>query len=433
MKDENGKLVSFQGEPINSGGEGKIYKTDWIGFVAKVYDVLPNSDQITKLKAMIANPPKNPPTNGNYVAIAWPSSLLFEKDKCIGFLMPQIGKNVQLIEVYNPKRRKAVLPKCDWVFLHTAARNFAEIVNSLHKTDYVIGDIKPQNILVDNHALVSVVDTDSFQVRTGNTVYRCHVATEGFTPPELLGVDTSNVTQTVYHDRYRIALIIYHLLFTRHPFDEGKWQGSGEQPSQVELIKQGVWLYNSQGLLQSHKVTIPLQVIHPNLQRLFQQCFNAGHKEPTKRPSAEEWSEALRLAINDLTSCGKVDTHKFSRIYGNCYWCERKGLLNNLDIFEGEPPKPKIKTIPRSRKTVFPPSSPPTKNQPVSPAPLTNQTPTPPQTTKSDSNLDPKDKKIIGGGLLLMAGVCFVVGYASWGIVVGIFLLIYGFSFWSNS
>lgn len=46
MKDENGALVSFQGEPINSGGEGKIYKINLIGFVAKVYDVLPSSDQV---------------------------------------------------------------------------------------------------------------------------------------------------------------------------------------------------------------------------------------------------------------------------------------------------------------------------------------------------------------------------------------------------
>ena len=416
MKDENGTLVSFQGEPINSGGEGKIYKINLLGFVAKVYDVLPSSDQVSKLTAMIANPPQNPPTNGNHVAIAWPSSLLFDKNQCIGFLMPQIGKNVQLIEVYNPKRRKAILPKCDWVFLHTVARNFTEIVNSLHKNDYVIGDIKPQNILVNNHALVSVVDTDSFQVRNGNTVYRCHVATEGFTPPELIGVDCSNVTQTIFHDRYRIALIIYHLLFTRHPFDEGEWQGVGEPPSQVEMIKQGIWLYNSPRLLHFHKVTIPLQVIHPKLQKLFQQCFNAGHKEPTKRPSAEEWSEALRLAINDLTSCGKVDTHKYSRDYGSCYWCERKKTLNGLDIFGEESTSLSLASSTTVSTTVkLPATTSPPVNQNLSTSP-TNQSSPP---TKTDPQIG---VRIFGffvaifcifwffGGGGLFAGLLFVQG-----------------------
>ena len=118
MKDENGTLVSFQGEPINSGGEGKIYKINLLGFVAKVYDKPPTPEQINKLKKMITNPPKSPPTHGNHVAIAWPTSLIFDNsNNCIGFLMPQIGRNVQLIEVYNPKRRKQVLPKFDWLFL----------------------------------------------------------------------------------------------------------------------------------------------------------------------------------------------------------------------------------------------------------------------------------------------------------------------------
>lgn len=70
MKDDKGNLVNFQGDPINSGGEGKIYKTSQSGFVAKVYDKLPTPEQINKLRKMIANPPQSPPTHGNHVAIA---------------------------------------------------------------------------------------------------------------------------------------------------------------------------------------------------------------------------------------------------------------------------------------------------------------------------------------------------------------------------
>jgi DNA-binding helix-hairpin-helix protein with protein kinase domain len=429
MKDDKGNQFSFKGDPINSGGEGKIYLTSQSRLVAKIYDKPPTPEQISKLKKMIANPPNSPPTHGNHVAIAWPTSLIWENQQCLGFLMPQIGRNVQLIEVYNPKSRKAVLPKCDWVFLHTTARNFAEIVNSLHKSDYVIGDIKPQNILVDNQALVSVVDCDSFQVKDGAKVYRCHVATEGFTPPELLGVDTSKVTQTVYHDRYRVGLIIYHLLFTRHPFDEGTWMGSGEHPSQVELMKKGLWLHNSQGLLQSHKVTIPLQVVHPKLQELFKKCFNDGHKDAIKRPSAEEWSAALKLSIDDLTSCGKVDNHKYSKNYGKCYWCERKAALN-IDIFQGEAPKTKLQPPPSGGTNIFfPPTSPPPGvGTPTVLPPATPTSPSQPQFPQPD----PKTKKVIGGVLLSIGVVCLVVGYASWVGVVGIVVIIIGFSCFSD-
>ncbi|MBD2151685.1 hypothetical protein H6F44_16380 [Pseudanabaena sp. FACHB-1277] len=405
MKDDQGNSFNLNGEPFGSGGEGKIYRTDRPGFVVKIYEKTPTPEQVSKLKVMIANPPKASPSDPGDVAIAWPTSLAYKGKQCIGFLMPEIGRNVQFIQVYNPKSRKKILPKCNWLFLHTAARNFTEIVKDLHKSGYVIGDIKPQNILVNDRAFVSVVDTDSFQVKNGNTVYRCHVVTEGFTPPEMLGFDPSNITQTLYHDRYRVALIIYHLLFTRHPFNEGTWQGSSDEQSQVDKMKSGIWLYNSQGLLKSHISTIPLQVIHPKLQELFKRCFNDGHKDPTKRPSAEDWSTALKVAINDLTSCGKIDTHKYSRTYGKCYWCERKNILNGVDIFEGSakpvisPPPPSIPPVQTTSSTPIPPPSPP-----------------------------PPAKKIIGFVFLAIATICFIGGAIPFGFILGFI----GFSCFSD-
>jgi len=338
--------------------------------------------------------------------------------------MPKIGQNLQLIEIYNPKSRKQKLPKCDWSFLHTTARNFVRIVDSLHKKDYVIGDIKPQNILVDDAAQVSIVDTDSFQVRDKAKVYRCHVATEGFTPPELLGVNTSKIAQTIYHDRYRIALIIYHLLFTRHPFDQGTWI-SGDEPSQVDKMKQGTWLYNSQGLLQSHKVTIPLQIIHPKLQELFKfkKCFNDGHNDAIQRPSAEEWSAALKLALDDLISCenltahGKINTHKYSATYGKCYWCERRYILK-VDIFGPDPlPDEFIEPDP-FEPDLFEFNSFELELKP-------DDTPTPPIQPKP-----PTAKQTIGGLLVLAGLFCFFATPSGW--VAGIILGIIGFSCFSD-
>ncbi len=109
MKDDQGKSFNFKGEPFGSGGEGKIYRIDRPSFVVKIYEKPPTPEQVSKLKAMIANPPKSPPSYSNHVAIAWPTSLAYKGKQCIGFIMPEIGRNVQFIEVYNPKRRKKVL------------------------------------------------------------------------------------------------------------------------------------------------------------------------------------------------------------------------------------------------------------------------------------------------------------------------------------
>ena len=495
MKDDNGIPIELKGypdHPLGEGGEGKVYETDRVGFVAKIYDELQDAAKISKLKVMIANPPQNPATHEDHVAIAWPTSLLFESyqyttaiSKCVGFLMPQIGKNAKIDQIYNPSSRIVILPKCNWLFLHTTALNFVEIVESLHSKDYIIGDIKPQNILVDNSALVSIIDNDSFQVVDQDIIYQSLTITPEFTPPELMDmiainefldmmdVIASDIIQTVYHDCYRIALIIYHLLFTKHPFHEGTWQGDEEEPSEIELMKDGIWLYNSQGLLKPNKLTIPLEIIHPRLQALFKRCFNDGHKDPTKRPSAAEWSAALRLAINDLTSCGKVDTHKYSRTYGKCYWCERKNILN-VDMFEGEllmPPPPPLLTIKTSSKplpnitsTSLKPSPPKPKSlstitstplKPSLPKPksspnitsLSKSSPPLPKTSSSSttplpSSLSAKPtsvfrktfnffisilmivKKIVGVALFLVGGVIAVICYFANNpfIILGIFL-----------
>ena len=431
MEDDKGNSVSFVGKQIGFGGEGDIYRTNQSGIVAKIYKNLPTQDQINKLNVMIANPPKNPSTYGSYgnhISIAWPNSLLTKDGKCIGFLMPEIAKNVGIINVYNPKRRKQVLPKFDWIFLHITALNFVEIVGSLHRQKYIIGDIKPQNILVNNQAAVSIVDADSFQVKNGSTVYRCRVASEGFTPPELIGSRTSNITQTIYHDRYRVALIIYHLLFARHPFEEGSWC-NGEEKELEELMKGGIWLYNNaQNDRQPNKNTIPFQTIHPKLQQLFKQCFNDGHNNPIERPSTQDWSDALKLAIEDLAYCSKVDTHNYSEIYGRCYWCERANIMK--DIFAGESPKnqkPKIKitSTPISRRLPSPstttkprstrlPSTQPSRSRRKKTIPVKNSN----QVNKIIDNIlsGLADNRIrIIASLLLGIGIAsIIVGYGNW-------------------
>lgn len=164
-------------------------------------------------------------------------------------------------------------------------------------------------------------------------VYRCTVGSEGFTPVELLGKDFSVTDQTEIHDHFRLAVLIHYLLFGYHPFS-GQWTGSGECPEQTELIRKGFWTYSQNRLICASQNTISLNVVHPEIKRCFLKCFNVGHTSPHLRPTAEEWHNALQVAVDDLTVCSKVDSHHYSRNYGKCYWCERTAKLG-VDIFPG--------------------------------------------------------------------------------------------------
>jgi DNA-binding helix-hairpin-helix protein with protein kinase domain len=324
-------------QQIATSGEGAVWRTNRNGYLAKVYHT-PRPDRDRKLEVMVAHPPYDPNLQANHISFAWPKSLLQNVGgQCVGFLMPEITNSVDLLNVYSPVRRWRVLPGFNWLYLHTTAMNIASIVWAIHEAGYVLGDIKSQNILVNNRALPSIIDTDSFQVRDPKTgeVYVCTVGSEGFTPPELLEVDLSQVEQREVHDRFRLGVVIHLLLFGDHPF-KGCWTGVNESPTPNELIQKGFWPYASGSLIQAGPLTIPLQVVHPAVRNCFLRCFNEGHSTPTARPTASEWLQALKLATTDLKVCRKTKRHYFSPAYGNCYWCDRQKRLG-VDIFSTGP------------------------------------------------------------------------------------------------
>ena len=331
-----GKSITLLGEEIANSGEAKVWRTNQNGYLAKIYHS-PTPERVQKLAVMIANPPTEPNSHLHHVSFAWPKSALKNaQGDCVGFLMPEIKDGKELIDVYNPRRRQALKLEIDWRFLHTTALNIVSIIEALHAAGYVLGDIKPQNILVNNRALPSIIDTDSFQVINpkNGKVYYCLVGSPGYTPPELMGKDFASIEQTEVHDRFRLGVIIYQLLFSGNNHFQGKWTGAGENPEPDEIIRQGLWLYSANSLIEPVPITIPMIIVHPAIRECFLKCFNDGHKNPNLRPTAREWLKALRTGNDNLTICGRVDSHYYSRTFGNCYWCDRFAKLG-IDIFPG--------------------------------------------------------------------------------------------------
>lgn len=323
---------------LAQGGEGVVWKTDQAGWVAKIYNQALSTETQNKLEVMIQSPPWDPNARKNHISYAWPDSLLKNSQgKEIGFLMPAIHGGRELLQICNPRKRKKEKLAVNWQFLHVTAMNVASLIEKLHQAGYILGDIKPQNILVNNQALPSIIDTDSFQVRDSLTgrIYRCPVASENYTPPELLGKDISTIIQNESHDHFRLAVLIYCLLFSTDTPFKGEWMGKGDSASPSELIKQGWWPYASSGLIQAGSSTMPLGIVSKELSDCFLSAFNQGHQQPNARPSAQEWKQALKRAYRQLRECNVKTLHFYSPRWGKCYWCQREQQLG-VDIFYGQ-------------------------------------------------------------------------------------------------
>jgi WD40 repeat protein len=330
------KSYIFLKSPIGSGGEANIYTVRIRPeLVAKVYHQ-PHGDYARKLAFMVANPPVDPLAKEGRVSIAWATELVTDLGLVVGFLMPKLdtSKAKPIFQYYNPSERRKESPTFSYVSLLRTARNLARAVRSVHLRGYVIGDVNESNVLVAEDAIVTLVDTDSFQVNDGTTVYRCTVGKPEYTPPELQGVSFRDVDRSVQHDLFGLGVLIYQLLMEgTHPFG-GVFRGQGEAPELKERIKAGHFPHGRRGVPYNPMPLAPsFRMLPVALQELFLLCFESGHGNPAARPTADVWSKALGEAEDGLVTCGVNGQHHYSGHLGVCPWCERAAKLGGRDPF----------------------------------------------------------------------------------------------------
>ena len=299
---------------LKRGGEGSVHPIlGQPGMVAKVF-TQPTRERTDKLLAMIDNPPLV--TSNAPILLAWPQDrLLNSNDECVGYVMPYAKDKETFFAISHPATRPHW---ADHRFRLRAAKNIAAAVSAFHRHGYVIGDINESNILIGPDASVAVVDTDSVQVRAGRQVIRCQVGKPEYTPPELIqaGLSFGDIDRYSHHDAFGLAVLIFQLLVDgNHPF-AARYVGAAGRQSLTERIAQGQWPHskNRNASYRPRREAPPLESLSPEIQRLMRDCFEAGHKNPTCRPTADDWCKALTEAEAEWNNY-------HARVW---YFCSRK-------------------------------------------------------------------------------------------------------------
>lgn len=368
---------------LGAGGEAWVYTVlQDSSLVAKVYR-MPDKVQAQKLTVMMTHPPDDPMVAHGHISIAWPMDLLCTENlqrQIIGFLMPRVTGMSPLIACYNPSTRRQQWPSFTYRYLLRTAHNLAAAVRVLHARGYVIGDVNESNILVSDTALVTLVDTDSFQVREPHhgVVYRCPVGKPEFTPPELQGRAFAQVDRAPEHDLFGLAVLIFQLLMEgTHPF-AGVYQGRGDPPAYEARIAAGHFPYSKgrHGPYQPMPAALPYALLPLTLQEMFRRCFETGHTHPQARPEAQAWQRALQEVEQTLITCPTNTQHLYSNHLRACPWCERAALLGGRDPFPSRqaiqqrplPPSPRSGWRPLQVPGVSPPVTPALSRRPLRPS-----------------------------------------------------------------
>lgn len=348
------------GNRLGGGGEGEVYEI--LGkqnLVAKIYFESkfnpssgfsnPRQELKEKIETML-DQPVDPYING-VLSVAWPQDILTnQQGQFVGYTMPRVNSKHHIFAASRERERVKLYPNYTWKTAIIIAYNLALAVKVVHNTNAVVGDMNPNNIMLDEKGHVTLIDTDSFNItnrRTGKT-YKCSVGVPEMLPPELQGKNLakSNSVFTKQTDSFALSIHIFNLLMNNcHPFGcvgLNKSQSSSSNNPVVHNIVKGNCPYVTNGSGTTSPDAPDVMMLPKEIRQLFDRAFSYSASTAvqsatiSKRPSAEEWQSALgTLFSGNLKTCAKYKSHVYPSGYSKCPWCEIKHPLvpqNNSNV-----------------------------------------------------------------------------------------------------
>jgi DNA-binding helix-hairpin-helix protein with protein kinase domain len=313
------------GAELGRGGEGIVFDLNGRPHeVAKIYLSQPGPELAAKLGAMSSLASERLSN-----LAAWPTGLIYDRGKVVGFVMPKVTGFRPAYELYGPKLRLQKFPRADWRFLVHAASNTARAFAAVHEMGQIVGDINHGNLVVGHDATVRHIDCDSFQITASGRTWYCEVGVPTHQPPEMQRLRTyAGFLRTPNHDAFGLAVLIFQLLcLARHPYS-GKWLGSGEPPAIEEAIRDYRYAYaadRSRTKIAPPPGSLPIEAIGTQIASLFERAFLPNGSNPGGRPTAAHWVSELDRLAKSLRQCSFNGGHHYLSTLPSCPWCALEG------------------------------------------------------------------------------------------------------------
>ncbi|MGF6849298.1 serine/threonine protein kinase [Chitinophaga sp. W3I9] len=313
----------------------------------------------------------------------WPTDMV-EADKKVGLVVPCYHANFFFKKGYasndlikgkekegkwfaSPKfRNKQFTLRLDeaelgnWLSYFQICVNISRGVKRLHAAGLAHSDLSYKNVLVDPVSKsATIIDIDGLVVP--GLFPPDVIGTADFIAPEVLATkhlglkDPGRKLPNRLTDLHALAVMIYMYLLYRHPLKGGKIHDlDAEKDDLLAMGEKALFIEHPQDTSNRPKLNhinpkelpwadvnkLPYTITGPYLKELFYQAFVTGLHQPTERPPAEMWEQALLKTTDLMQPCSNAACEQKWYVFDNthspkCPFCgtPHKGTLPVLDLY----------------------------------------------------------------------------------------------------
>ena len=254
----------------------------------------------------------------------------------------------------------------DWGKYIRICLNVSRAVARMHAAGLAHSDLSYKNVLIDPiTGNASIIDIDGLVVP--GKFPPDVIGTPDFIAPEVLSTmtldkrDTNRKLPSMQTDRHALAVMIYMYLLYRHPLKGGNYFGTGDSTQEDNLMMGSKALFiehpsDASNRPKANQIDprelpwadinkIPYTICGPYLKALFDRAFIEGLHNPSKRPSAEEWKDALIKTVDLMQPCQNTACEQKWFVFDNnsrpkCPFCntQYRGQLPVLDLYYAPTP-----------------------------------------------------------------------------------------------
>lgn len=233
--------------------------------------------------------------NGNYIGYIMPKADGISMNRLL------IGSQTTIKEYFGENtNRKQTVELCI---------AFLKAVKFLHDNNIVIGDIRPENIIVKNPTEIAIIDTDSFQLNE----FTCPVGIPLYTAPERITDDFKMINKSTFmkkksDDCFAVATILFQILMpAKEPYSK-----SDSAEEDLEAIKNGIFAYPHPNMSQRATTAqapkgnwrFCWSHTYRDVRAMLYETFMKGseHYLPENRYTVNDWLKVFKLYYKKITS-----------------------------------------------------------------------------------------------------------------------------------